>query len=151
MRAPHPFQVVLGIRLRSEEIEERKLAAILSKQREAHEELNRIRAVLGRMTSTRLDQIALVSSATTHQQSSAELNALLRRHEDVTSGMKLLEERRTNQMQVYLSARRERELAEELDRRRVEAHNNDVRVREQRRDEELFLMRRDRDRDTAHS
>lgn len=149
MRTLHPFRIIIGIRLRNEELEERKLAAIISKQREAHEELKRIRTALDRMTAARVDQVALVCSATIHQQGAAELSALLRRHDDVTSYMKLLEERRADQMQVYLSARCERELIEELDRRRVESHNNDVRAREQRRNEELFLMRRDRDRDTT--
>jgi hypothetical protein len=146
----HPFQVIVGIRRRNEELEERKLAAILSKQRELHEEFARIRAELHRVTVGRVEQVALVCSATIHQQSAAGLSALLRRHDDVASHMKMLEDLRADQMQAYLSARRGRELIEELDRRRAEAHNDDMRVREQRRDEELFLMRRDRDRDTAH-
>lgn len=148
MRAPDSIQILLRVRSQSEEIEERKLAAIIKKLQLTQVELAGLSAKLERITTRRLAEIQFILPNTHHQAVEAQSRALWRQCADHAAEIERLKEARTQQMYAYLTARRQREVVENLNKRRSDAIEAERRLREQKLNEDLFLARRVAKRDT---
>lgn len=142
MRSPDSIQVLLRVRSQREEVEERRLAAIITKLQLAQAELAGLSIELERITTTRLGEIQCVLPNTHHQAVEAESRAIWRQCADQVAEIERLKETQALQMSVYLSAHREREVVESLNNRRRDALEAERQLREQKRNEDLFLARR---------
>jgi flagellar export protein FliJ len=148
MRAPDSIQVLLRVRSQREEIEERKLATILKKLQLTQGELAGLSAELVRITSTRLAEIQCILPNTHHQAVEAQSRALWRQCADHAAEIERLKEAQKQQMSAYLTARRQREVVENLNKQRSDAIEAERGLREQKLIEDLFLARRVAKRDT---
>lgn len=148
MRAPDSIRVILQVRCRREELEERKLAAVIEKLRLAGTELANLSAELGRIATARGAEIQGVRPNTYHQAVEAHSTFLWRECAQYATEIERLEEARAKQLSVYMAARRERESMESLDKQRSEALRAERNLREQKLNEDLFLARRVANRDT---
>lgn len=148
MRAPDSIRVLLQVRCRREELEERKLAAVIEKLRLAGTELANLSAELGRIATARGTEIQGVRPNTYHQAVEAHSTFLWRECAQYAAEIERLEEARAKQLSVYMAARRERESMESLDKQRSEALRAERNLREQKLNEDLFLARRVANRDT---
>jgi flagellar export protein FliJ len=142
MRAPDSIQVLLRVRSQREEVEERKLAAIIRKLRLAQAELADLSAELEGITTMRLSEIQSILSNTHHQAVEAQSRAIWQRCADQAAEIERLKEAQAQQMSAYLSAHRERAVVENLNTRRRDALEGEKRLREQKLNEDLFLARR---------
>jgi flagellar export protein FliJ len=142
MRSPDTIQVLLRVRSQREEVEERKLAAIIKKLQLAQVELEGLSTELERITTKRLGEIQRSLPNTHHQAVEALSRALWRRCADHAAEIERLKETRAQQMSAYLSAHREREVMESLIKRRRDALERERQLREQKLNEDLFLARR---------
>ena len=142
MRSSDPIRVLLRLRLQKEEIEERKLAAIVKKLQLAEAELAGFATELERITTTRLSEIQRISPNTYHQEVEAQSRALWRRCADFAAEIERLKEAQAQQMSVYLSAHRQREVMENLNKQRSDVLEAERRLREQKLNEDLFLARK---------
>lgn len=142
MRSPHSIQVLLRVRSQREEVEERKLAAIIKKLQLARAELAGLSMELESITAARLKEIQCTLPNTHHQAVEAHSRALWRRCADHAAEIERLKELQAEQMSAYLSARREREVMENLNERRRDALEAEAHLREQKLNEDLFLARR---------
>ncbi len=142
MRAPDSIQVLLRVRSQREEVEERKLAAIIRKLRLAQAELADLSAELEGITTMRLSEIQSILSNTHHQAVEAQSRAIWQRCADQAAEIERLKEAQAQQMSAYLSAHRERAVVENLNTRRSDALEEEKRLGEQKLNEDLFLARR---------
>lgn len=142
MRSPDPIHVLLKVRLQREEVEERKLIAIVEKLRVAQAELADLSRESERITTARSGEIQRILPNTHHQAVEAHLRALWHRCADLAAEIERLREVQAKQMSAYLSAHREREVLEGLNKRRRDALDMQGRQREQKLNEDLFLARR---------
>jgi|SRR5580658_5824887 flagellar export protein FliJ len=142
MRPPDSIQILLRVRCRREEIEERKLAAIVEKLKAAQAELANLSAELKCITTTRLHEVQGILPNTHHQAVEAHSRSLWRQCADRVAEIEKLKEVQAQQMSAYLSAHREREVMESLNKRRRDALEAERQVREQKLNEDLFLARR---------
>ena len=142
MRTPNPIQVLLRVRSQSEEIEERKLAVIIKKLQLTQAELEDLSAELKGITTTRLGEIQSVLLNTHHQVAEAHAKALWRRCADHAAQIERLKKAQAQQMAIYLAARQQREVMENLNKRRRDVAEAERRLREQKLNEDLFLARR---------
>jgi flagellar export protein FliJ len=142
MRPPDSIQILLRVRCRREEIEERKLAAIVEKLKAAQAELANLSAELKCITTTRLHEVQGILPNTHHQAVEAHSRSLWRQCADRVVEIEKLKEVQAQQMSAYLSAHREREVMESLNKRRRDALEAERQVREQKLNEDLFLARR---------
>lgn len=148
MRLPDSIQVLLRVRSQREEVEERKLAAIIKKLKLAQAELLGLSTELESITTTRVNEVQCSLPNTHHQAVEAHSIALWRRCADHATEIERLQEAQALQMSVYLNAHREREVMESLNKRRTDALEVERRLREQKLNEDLFLARRVAKRDT---
>jgi flagellar export protein FliJ len=148
MRSPDPIHVLLRVRYQREEVEERKLAAVLERLKVAQAKLAVQSAELERITTTRLSEVQCVLPNTHHQQMEAHSRSLWRQCADLMTEIEKLREARAQQMSAYLSAHREREVVESLKKQRDDALEAARRLREQKLNEDLFLARLVAKRDT---
>lgn len=142
MRTPDSIQILLRVRSQREEIEERKLEAIIKKLQLTHAELMGLFVELERITTTRIGEVQSILPNTHHQAVEVQSKELWRRCADHAAEIERLKDARTQQMSAYLSARREREIMENLDERRRDALEAERHLREQKLNEDLFLARR---------
>lgn len=143
------LQVVLGLRRHSQEIEERRLADIVRDRRACDAELERIASELEQITATRLRHIEQIQDAFQHQQCDSAMRRLIERRGEMLARINEIERRRVEQMRVYVSARREREVIDEVHGKREALREAQRRAREQKRVEELFIVRRVRQSDRS--
>jgi len=141
MKSPDYLRVLLQVRFRAEEIEERRLIAINERLRVAHAELARLSAELERITDTRIRSIQSTSPNVYHQAVEAQSKALWRRDAEYRVEIEGLKKVQAQQMVAYLTAHREREVMESLRKQRCEALERKGRLNEQKLNEELFLAR----------
>ena len=106
MRSPDSIQVLLRVRSQREEVEERKLAAIITKLQLAQAELAGLSAELEHITTTRVDEIQCILPNIHHQAVEARSRELWRRCADHAEEIERLKETQALQMSVYLSAHR---------------------------------------------
>jgi flagellar export protein FliJ len=97
---------------------------------------------LERITTARLSEIQCILPNSHHQAVAAHSRALWRRCADLAAEIERLTEVQAEQMSAYLSARREREVMENLNERRRNALEAERHRREQKLNEDLFLARR---------
>lgn len=142
MRSPDSIQIVLWVRAQREGAEERKLTEIIKQVERARAELARLSAELGFLTTRRLKEIRSILPNTHHQEVELHSKSLWRRCADLTAEIERLKEGQARQLSVYLSAHREREVVENLDKQRDDAFEGERRLREQKLNEDLFLARR---------
>jgi flagellar export protein FliJ len=142
MRLPHSIQILLRVRSQREEVEERKLTAIIKKLQLAQAELASLFTELERITTARLSEIQYSLPNTHHQAVEAHSRALWRRCADHTAEIERLRAAQAEQMSAYLSARREREVMENLNKRRNDVLQAERHLRERKLSEDLFLARR---------
>jgi flagellar export protein FliJ len=142
MRSPDSIQILLRVRSQREEIEERKLAAILERLKVAQAELAKLSVELECITTARLSEIQSILPNTHHRAVESHSRSLWRRCADQAAEIKRLKEIQAQQMSVYLSAHREREVMESLNKGRRDAREAERRLREQKLNEDLFLARR---------
>src|ERR1700761_306983 len=139
MRTPDSIQVLLRVRSQNEEIEERKLAAIIKKRQLTQAELAGLSAELERITTKRIGEIQCILPNIHHQAVEAHSRALWRQCADHSAEIERLKEAQAQQMSAYLTARRQREVMENLNKRRNAAIEAERRLREQKLNEDLFL------------
>ena len=149
MRQPDSIQVLLQVRSRREEIEEGKLANIFKRLKQAETELAKLSEELERITSTRLSEIASILPNTHHQAMEACSRTLWQRRDGCVAEIQRLKDFQRQQMDAYLSAHRAREVVENLRKRRSDAVEMEKRLREQKMNEDLFLVRNAAKRDTC--
>jgi len=142
MRLPDSIQILLRVRCQREEVEERKLAAIVEELKIAQAEVAKLSGELGCITTTRLSEIQCILPNTQHQAVEIYARSLWRQRADQIAKIEGLREAQAQQMSAYLSAHREREVMESLNNRRVDALAIERRLREQKLNEDLFLARR---------
>lgn len=142
MRSTDSIQVLLRVRCRREEIEERKLAAIIEKLRVAQAELDNLSAELRCITTTRVREVQCILPNTHHQAMETHSRSLWQQWADRAAEIERLKEARAQQMSAYLSAHREREVIESLNKRRCDAREAEREGRERKLSEDLFLARR---------
>ena len=142
MRSPDSIQVLLRVRSQREEVEERKLTAIITKLQLAQTELTSLSTELERITTIRVDKIQCLLPNTHHQAVEAHSRALWRQCADHAAEIEKLKEAQALQTSVYLSAHRDREVMESLNKRRRDAFEAERQLREQKLNEDLFLARR---------
>jgi flagellar export protein FliJ len=141
MRSPDSIQVLLRVRCQREEVEERKLAAIIEKLKVAQAKLADLSAELESITSTRLNEVQYILPNTHHQAVEAHSKSLWRQCADLAAEVERVKEAQVQQMSTYLAARREREVVESLKKHRDDALETERRLREQKLNEDLFLAR----------
>jgi flagellar export protein FliJ len=141
MRSPDSIQVLLRVRCQREEVEERKLAAIIEKLKVAQAKLADLSAELESITSTRLNEVQYILPNTHHQAVEAHSKSLWRQCADLGAEVERVKEAQVQQMSTYLAARREREVVESLKKHRDDALETERRLREQKLNEDLFLAR----------
>lgn len=146
MRPQDSIQVLLRVRSQREKIEERKLTAIIEKLNLAQAELVRLSTEIEQITTTRVTGIQLLVPNVHHQAMEIHSAELWRRYADRAAEVESLQGLRKRQMSAYLSAHREREVAESLDNRRNDLYASRRRLAEQKLNEDLFLARRFQDR-----
>ena len=142
MQYPDSLQVLLGVWSQREEVEERKLAAIVRKLRLAHAELAGLSMELERITTTRLNGIQCLLPNTHHQETEAQSKALWRRCADQTAEIERLKEAQVQQTIAYLAANRQREVIASLHKQRSDVLEAGRHRREQKLSEDLFLARK---------
>jgi flagellar export protein FliJ len=142
VRSLDSIQVLLRVRFQREQLEERKLAAIIEKLKLAQSELGHLSNELNRITTTRLNEIQCAVPNTHHQAVEAHTKLLWKQCVDYVEEIKRLKGAYTQQLSTYLFAHREREIMESFDKRRNEARQAERNLREQKLNEDLFLARR---------
>lgn len=142
MRSPNSIQVLLRVRLQKEQAEERKLAAAIKQLKIAQAELENLSMGLKQITARRLGEVHCIGPNTHHQAVEADSKSLWQRCADQVTEIEKLRVAQAVQMSVYLSAHREREVAEDLNKRRCDALEAGRQLREQKLTEDLFLARR---------
>lgn len=142
MRYPDSIQVLLRVRRQREEVEERRLAAIVKELKLAQIESTNSSVEVGRITSARLAEIQSVLPNTHHQAVEERTRALRRRSAELATEIERLEGARSRQMSNYLLAKREREIVENLNERHLNAIEMKKQHLEQKLNEDLFLGRR---------
>lgn len=141
MRPPDSITVLLQVRSRREELEERRLTAIIEKLRLAQSELAEISTALNCITSTRLTELQSSLPNAHYQEIEACSSSLWRRSADRATEIEALRQAYMQQMSVYLSARRDREVVATLDKQRSDALEAERNSREQKRNEDIFLSK----------
>jgi flagellar export protein FliJ len=144
MRPPDSLRVVLAVRRLKEETEERTLAALGQQIQQATIEAERLGAELASVTASRLEEVNCLLNGVHHQRSDARYRQVQKQHSEALSRVANLEKMRVEQMVIYLAARCGREVISELRERRTSAYQADLRMREQKRNDDLFLSRRAR-------
>jgi hypothetical protein len=142
MRSPNCIQILLQVRLQREHVEEQKLTAILQQLKIAEAELANLSLELRQITARRLGEIHYIAANTHHQAVEAHSRALWQRCADQVGEINKLQEAHSLQMSAYLFAHRDREVMENLNKRRCDALEAERRLREQKLNEDLFLARR---------
>jgi flagellar export protein FliJ len=142
MRTPDSIQILLRVRSQREELEERKLTAIIRNLKLAEVELGDLSRELDGVTTARVDEIQYVLPNTHHQAVEAQSRTLWERCADRRAGIQSLKQAQAQQMSAFLLAHREREVIEELNKRRNDVLEAEQRRREQRVNDDLFLARR---------
>lgn len=148
MRQPDSVTVLLKVRSHREEFEERRLAAISQKLRLLQSELAEIATQLNCITGDRLTEVQSSFLNTHYQEIEAYSSSLWKRSADRTAEIEALGRAYMQQMSVYLSARRDREIIATLDKQRSDALEAERSSREQKRNEDLFLSKMVAKRDT---
>lgn len=149
MSARDALHVVLSLRRHKEDMEERRLADILREKAKCDAELERVAVELEQITALRLRQIQHIQNGLYYQECDAAIRQLSQSRTDMLARIDELDRQRVQQMSVYVAARRDREVIEEVRDKREALREADRRAREQKRVEELFLARRFRDSDTS--
>lgn len=142
MQPPDSIRVLLQVRCQREELEERRLTAIIEKLKLAQSELATLSTELKGITATRLSEIQSVSPSVHHQAVEAHSRLLWKQCADQAQEIERLKDLRAQQMKAYLSAHREREVMESINKQRMDALAADRQRREQKLSEDLFLARR---------
>lgn len=148
MRPPDSIQILLRVRCRREEIEEGKLADIIKRLRLVESKLADLSVELQDITTKRLGEIQFIQPNVHFQAVEAHSRMLWRKCADCAAEIRQLKEAHTQQMSVYLLARREREVIENLEKQRSDVIEMEKRVREQKLSEDLFRARSVAKRDT---
>lgn len=142
MRSADSIQILLRVRLQRERAEEWKLAAIIKQLKIAQADLENVSMELERITARRLGEIQSIVPNTHHQAVETHSRSLWQRCADQVAEIQQLREAHVLQMSAYLSAHREREVMEDLNRRHHDALEAERRLREQKLNEDLFLARK---------
>lgn len=142
MRLPDSIQILFRVRLQKENAEERKLAASIKQLKIARAELERLSVEMKWITARRLGEIECIGPNTDHQALEVYSKSLWQRCADQVAEVERLRDAQAAQMAVYLSAHREREVVENLNKQRCDALEAERRLREQKINEDLFLARR---------
>ena len=133
---------VLSVRRQREAVEERKLGAISRELDQTHTHLARVRSELGSASARRSSgHIELRQGVSLHEQY-ARIVLLQQAIVEFKSSLAEISARRSTQQQIYLVARRDRELLEELEQRQRANFNAEALRQEQRRQDDLYLARR---------
>jgi hypothetical protein len=149
MASQDALRVVLGLRRLKQDTEERRLSEILRDKAKRHAELELVAVELKQITAARLRQVQQIQYAIQHQESEARFRKLTQYRADVLAKIAELEQQRVQQMSVYVAARRDREVIEEVEGKRKALREAAMDAREQKRIEEFFLARRVRHSDTS--
>jgi len=141
MRPSNSIRVLLQFRAHREELEERRLTAIIEELKLTQARLAEVSTELNCITSTRFTEIQSILPNARYQEIETYSNSLWKRAADHAAEIERLRRAYAQQMSVYLSARRDRETMAALDKERTDALNAERNSREQKRNEDLFLAR----------
>lgn len=141
MRSPDFIGVLLQVRSHRQEREERKLTVIVEELKLMQSAFAELSAELDYITNARLSEIQCTFPNTYYQKIEEYSNALWKKSACHAAKIEELRQAYNQQMSAYLSVRRDREIVENLDERRVNALQTKRNSREQQRAEELFLAK----------
>jgi flagellar export protein FliJ len=142
MKRHDSLTVVLAVRQRKEEVEERKLAGLGEQLLGSVSEVQRLDAELVSLTATRNGKVQQLLSGAHHHQNHAHYQHLQDQRARAVKEIQRVEMMRNEQLAIYLAARCGREVISELLQRRASEYDAERRIREQKRNEDLFLSRR---------
>lgn len=133
---------VLAIRQQTEQQQERLLTAILHELAAARDTVHRIEDELRKVRTDRVHAAPQNLQAVSLHERYARIRVLEEGHTEMLARVAEMEARRNAQQQIYLAARRDRDLLEELESRQRASFAVEASRREQKRMDDLFLARR---------
>jgi hypothetical protein len=136
------LQAVLRARIVVEEREERLLQKILVEIAQCAAEIVRLHAEMQRVNAARRDSALQSSLGRTLHAQYGEMQELKRRHDLLLGQLEKFEELKTMQLQIYHTARRNRELLTEMRSTRREVYDAGLAHREQSVLDDNFIARR---------
>lgn len=136
---------VLALRQQKEEAEERALASANAQVQQAMANLARVNHERAQSASARVGEVHAVRAAAHHHASYARDKFLHEAQAELRTQLTAAETRRDEQRRLYLAARTNREMLAELKQKQMSHWDTELRVREQKRTDDLFNARRPRD------
>lgn len=143
-RQPNSLHVVLALRKRKEEAEERKLIAVNQQIQQLIAREKRVGQELARLALTRSNELTQLSDGLHHQEREGKFRQLQQARAEVIADRNRLQGIQANQMALYLAARRGRQVMSELEEHRGSIYKAELAAREQKLIEDMFLSRRRR-------
>jgi len=140
-----PFASVLAVRRRREEAEERSLAQLSSELEATRQALHRVDIELRRLADERIAEPPRSMRATDLHESYARLSVFAQGRSEMLTRITDLSARLQAQQQIYLLARRGRELLENLETAQRSIYLAGLTRQETKRNEDAFLSRYLRD------
>src|SRR5215469_2674034 len=119
MRSPDSIRVLLQLRSHKEDLEGRRLSAIIEKLKLAQSELANVSTELNCITSGRSTEIQCTSPNIRHQEIEIYSNSLWKKAAGHSAEIERLRQAYAQQMWVYLSVRRDRETMATLEKQRT--------------------------------
>jgi hypothetical protein len=144
MRSADSLAVLLALRRRREEVEERTIADLGRQVLLAEAEVERVRGEIAVFIASRIGETGRVLDGMHHQCSEGRHRWLQQQVLDISSRLVQLKQSRTERMAIYVARRRDREMISELQKQRASAYQHELRAREQKGNQDLFLIRRAR-------
>jgi len=142
MRSFDCLKIVLAVRRRREEVEERALMTIGQEILWTRMDRDQLQSELAEIKRSRFREIQSVTLAVHHQSKDARNRDLQQQCIELDAKLRRLKQLHVQQMAVYMAARRSRELVGELEEQNNAAYRADRALREQKWDEDMFLARR---------
>lgn len=133
---------VQSVRRQRETQEERALTAVLHEMQRTQSMMERIDAELSDAAASRLTAWAVQTQAVAIHEQYARLELLRQARAEVLACLAALATQRDQQQSFYLTARRDRELLDELEAKQHAAFRAKLLLQEQKRNDDLFLARR---------
>lgn len=133
---------VLALRQQREQQEERAFTAVLHELAAARETIGRIESELGRLHADHAQSGPQRLQAVSLHERYARIHVLEQGRAEMLARIAAIDAQRDAQQQIYLAARRDRDLLDELEGRQRASFALEASRREQKRMDDLFLARR---------
>ena len=136
-----PLRAVLSLREQKEQVEERALVALTAEVRRAEASLAQLERELAQTSASRVKEVQQVHSAAHHQAIAARWRQLRAAQAEMRAQLLTLQNRRLEQQNRFISARRERETLTELQEHHARTLLIESNERERKQIEDLFAAR----------